>query len=109
MKHLLTALILFSFLTLAKAQQVKTDPENNTKEAIPSQDEIYPIDTFARVIWYSECEICDPHSTIGYIVVENQGTAKKPDYRLINFLWPNLTPIDQRRIYIGNTFELKKR
>lgn len=72
------------------------------------QPEQYQIDTIEMVMQFSECAMCTVHPAIVFLIVENQGTKKKPEYVKVKTLWATGQEIDESKIYIWGSQQIKK-
>lgn len=59
-----------------------------------SQDtiKVTAIDTFQVMLLISECELCTPQTTLGYVIAANAGTKEKPDWKQSGYLMGNGKP-----------------
>ena len=101
------------FISFSAFGQSKKKKETKKTEPVieqVQQDTIekYPQDTLQLVMQFSECAMCTVHPSIVYLIVENQGTKKKPEYVKIKTLWPNGQEVDESKIYIWGSQNVKR-
>ncbi len=67
------------------------------------------VDTVAVTMMYSVCEICDPRTTPGFILLTNKGTEEKPNYKQLGYLYYDKKPLqDNVIVWMVNRKQDKK-
>lgn len=93
-------LILFLILIFATGLKSQTSPPDSTATKV---------DTVAVTMMYSVCEICDPRTTPGYILISNKGTEEKPNWKQLGYLYFDKKPIpDNVTVWMVNRKQDKK-